>query len=112
MSGPLRVPIGRISHRLVLEREQRASDDGGGAAVTWETVAEIWGAIEMRTGAERVEAGGIAGEVNATITVRYRDDLVPAMRFRNGAQVFEILSVLDTDGRRRYSRCQCQRRGI
>jgi SPP1 family predicted phage head-tail adaptor len=101
-----------MSHRLILERELRADDGGGGATVTWETVTEMWGAIEMPSGTERVRAGGIEGEVNAVITIRYRDDVAPAMRFTAGGLVFEILSALDVDGRRRYLRCQCQRRGL
>ncbi len=112
MSAPIRVPIGRMSHRLLLERALRAADSGGGAAVTWETVDEIWGGITMRNGTERVEAGGIAGEANVVITIRYREDVVPAMRFRTGGQVFEVLSVLDMEGRRRHLRCQCQRRWL
>lgn len=112
MNAPFSVPIGRLSHRLTLEREVREGDGGGGATVTWEAAGEMWGAIEMPSGTERAQAGGIAGEVNAFITVRYRDDAVPAMRFRTGTRIFEILAVLDVDGRRRYLRCQCRRCGL
>lgn len=112
MNAPFSVPIGRLSHRLALEREVRTGDGGGGATVIWETVAEMWGAVEMTSGTERVRAGAVAGEANTIITVRYRDDAVPAMRFRNGTQIFEIVSALDVDGRRRYLRCQCQRRRL
>jgi SPP1 family predicted phage head-tail adaptor len=80
--------------------------------VTWEALAEIWGAIEMTNGVERLEADRMSGTVNATIVIRYRSDVTPAMRFRIGTQVYHILAVLDGDGAHRFLRCQCQRRDL
>jgi SPP1 family predicted phage head-tail adaptor len=110
MNAHASVPIGRLSHRLTLESPVRTPDGGGGWTVVWEAVADMWGAVEMPSGRERVEGGRLSGTANARITIRYRDDVTPAMRFRNGAQVFEIRTVLDVDGRRRYLRCDCERR--
>lgn len=107
-----RFPIGRLSHRLTLERAVRVADGGGGVVATWEAVGDMWAAVEAQSGSERVEADRISGEVNELITIRYRDDVVPAMRFRTGSQIFHILTVLDGDGARRFLRCQCQRRDL
>lgn len=112
MSIIVNLPIGRLSHRLTLEREARSGDGGGGAVVAWEQAADMWGAVEDLNGTERVRGDRISGEANAMITVRFRDDITPAMRFRNGMRVYNILAVLDGDGQRRYLRCQCQRRDL
>lgn len=96
----------------MLERPVRVADGGGGAAVTWEAVGDMWAAVESQSGGERVRSGRLAGEVNSLVTIRYRDDVTPAMRFRIGGQVFEILTVLDGDGARRFLRCECQRRDL
>jgi SPP1 family predicted phage head-tail adaptor len=110
MNAHASIPIGRLSHRLTLESPVRLADGGGGATVAWEAVADMWGAVEMPSGRERVESGRLTGTANTRITIRYRDGVTPAMRFRNGGQVFEIRTVLDIDGRRRYLQCDCERR--
>lgn len=112
MNAPVIFPICRLSHRLTLERPVRAPDGGGGASVTWETVADMWAAVEALGGGERVDVGRLAGDVNARITIRHRDDVTPAMRFRIGTQVYEIVAALDGDGGRRFLRCDCQRRNL
>jgi SPP1 family predicted phage head-tail adaptor len=104
--------IGKLRHRLTLENPWRAADGGGGAAVAWEAVAEIWGAIETASGGERVSAGRLSGETQPVITVRYREDIRPAMRFVRGDRRFGIRAVLDPDGRRRFLRCLCEEQGL
>ena len=49
----MKTRIGKLRHRLTIEREARAGDGGGGSASTWETVADVWGAVEA--GEEAVE---------------------------------------------------------
>jgi SPP1 family predicted phage head-tail adaptor len=46
------------------------------------------------------------------ITIRYRDGVAPSMRFRRNDEIFEILSVLDEGGRRRFLTCKCERRDL
>ena len=104
--------IGKLRHRLTLEREVRADDGGGGAALSWETVAEVWGSVEATSGKENVEADRISGRASYLITIRNRSDLGPAMRFRRDAEIFEILAVLDKDGRDRFLQCHCERRDL
>ena len=107
-----RLHIGALRHRLILEQATREPDGGGGATRTWLTVAEIWAAIDPLKGHETVVAEAIAGRVLFSIHLRYRGDIVPAMRFRLGARIFEILAVLDADDRRRLLKCLTQERGL
>lgn len=99
---------GALRHRLVLEAATRVTDGGGGAFVTWLPVAELWASVTPTNGAETVVADQIAGRVSHEIVIRYRDDIIPAMRFRLGARIFEIIAALDVGERRRFSRCLCR----
>ncbi len=100
--------IGALRHRVVLETAIRSSDGGGGASVIWSPVAEIWAAIEPRAGSETVVGEATSGRISHQITVRHRNDIEPARRFRFGARVFDILAVLDIDERRRLLNCLCR----
>jgi SPP1 family predicted phage head-tail adaptor len=104
--------IGRLRHRLTIEQAARTDDEGGGAALVWEAVAEVWGAVEAVSGQESVGADRVTGSAIYSITIRYRDGIAPSMRFRREDEIFEILSVLDEDGRRRFLTCKCERRNL
>ena len=109
-AGQLR--IGALRHRLVLESAARVPDGGGGATRTWTTLAELWAAIDPIKGTESVVAEAVAGRVLFSIHIRYRTDVTPAMRFRLGTRIFEILAVLDADDRRRFLKCLVVERGL
>ena len=59
-----------------------------------------------------VEADRLAGSVSHEVALRYRPGIVPAMRFRKGARVFHIVSVIDVDERRRWLKCLCEERDL
>jgi SPP1 family predicted phage head-tail adaptor len=100
--------IGKLRHRLALQTAMTSADGGGGASTAWAAVSELWGAIETGTGGESVGADRLSGEAQPVITIRYRDDVTPAMRLSSGERVFQIRAVLDPDGTRRFLRCLCR----
>ncbi len=104
--------IGALRHRVVLERPVRAADAGGGADETWEPVAELWAAVTARSGKEDVFADRVSGARRVDVTIRYRDDAAPGMRFRLGDRQLNIRAVLDEDGRRRFLKCDCEERDL
>jgi len=104
--------IGGLRRRVVLERPTRAADDGGGAVETWEAVAEVWAMIDAQSGKEGVEADRLSGTRKADVTIRYREDVAPNMRFRLGDRALDIRAVLDEDGRRRFLKCMCEERDL
>jgi len=103
--------IGALRHRLTLERQTRIADGGGGAAVTWEAVAELWAHVRPISGDERLRADAVSGRVTHEVWIRHRADVVPAMRFTQGARVLEIVAVLDP-GRRDRLKCLCEERSL
>lgn len=104
--------IGSFRHRVVLERPVRESDGGGGAAQSWEPVANLWAIITERSGKEAVQTARLSGRRNLDVTIRYRADVAAQMRFRFGDRLFDIRAVLDEDGRRRFLTCGCEERDL
>jgi SPP1 family predicted phage head-tail adaptor len=107
-----RVAAGELRTRLVIEAPARAGDGGGGATITWEQVAEVWGAVRPQTGKEDFTLDRVAGTVSHEIVIRYRADVTPAMRFRHGARSFGILAAFDPDGHRHWLRCLAEERDL
>jgi SPP1 family predicted phage head-tail adaptor len=101
--------IGALDQRLTLESPSRAPDGGGGADLTWQTVAEVWASVRPITGDERLRADQVAGRVTHTVVIRRRSGVTPAMRFRSDARILEIVAVLDAPPRSRL-RCLCEER--
>jgi len=101
-----------LRHRLVLEEVQREASEGGGFAETWVPLAELFAHIQPISGGESVEADRIAGRITHEVTLRYRDGVMPAMRFRKGARLFHIVSVIDVEERKRWLRCLCEEREL
>ncbi len=89
-------PIGRLSTRLVLERESRAADD----SVVWLPAATLYGALAPVSADEAERGAGLGGRARWRIEIRRRTDLSGRDRLRAGARVFRILTVRDADPRR------------
>ena len=102
--------IGRLRHRMTIERETLTGDGGGGAVAVWEDVGEVWGAIEAVSGGESLESDRTSGRVSYRITIRHRSGVEPAMRFRRNEELYHISAVMDKTGRRRFLECMCERR--
>jgi SPP1 family predicted phage head-tail adaptor len=100
--------LGDLRHRLALEAPIRTSDGSGGATRTFTAVADVWAAIRTLGGNESPDADRLGSRITHTVWIRYRDGLKPDQRFRLGARIFEIRSVIDHDGRRRFLECHCE----
>lgn len=101
-----------LRHRLVLEELQREDDEGGGFTETWIEFAELWADLRPFGGSETVEADRLAGRVTHEISLRFRAGVQPAMRFRQGARLFHILTVIDVEERKRWLKCLCEEREL
>lgn len=104
--------IGALRTRLTLEAPSRTGDGGGGAAVTWTSICELWARVRPFSGGESFALDRTAGTVGHEIVVRHRDGITPQMRFRSGTRVFDIRAVFDPDGRRRWTRCLAEERDL
>lgn len=105
-------PIGRLDRRLVLEEETRVADGAGGVTLSWATLTTLWAGISFAGGGEAFDADRTRGRRDLTITIRHRAGLVPGMRFRDGSRGYEILSIIEVGGRRRWLACRCEERDL
>lgn len=103
--------IAALRDRLTLEQPVRTPDGGGGAAVAWEPVAELWAYVSPVSGDERLAHDRIAGRLTHAVWLRRRPGLVPAMRLRQGTRIYEIVAVLDTP-HRTHLKCLCEERSL
>jgi len=103
--------IGTLRERFTLEQPVRTADGGGGASVTWETVTDLWAAVRPITGDERLRHDQLAGRLTHEVWIRYRTGVTPAMRFRQGARIYEIVAVIEAKRRARLE-CLCEERTL
>jgi SPP1 family predicted phage head-tail adaptor len=100
-----RLPIGARSRRFVLELPLERPDGFGGVVRSFAPGPQLWGAMEMLSGAERVRADRPEQSLTHRITLRYRDGVTGAMRLTSGLRRFSIRAASDPDGSRRDLVC-------
>ena len=103
--------IAAMRERFTLEQPVRTDDGGGGATLTWEPVTDLWAHVRPISGDERLAHDQIAGRLTHQVWIRHRTGVVPAMRFRDGARIYEIVAVLDSP-RRTHLKCLCEERSL
>jgi SPP1 family predicted phage head-tail adaptor len=99
------IPIGARARRFVLEMPLERPDGFGGIIRTYTSGPQIWGAIEMLSGSERVHADRPEQSLTHRITLRYREGLTGAMRLASGPRRFTIRTASDPDGSKRDLVC-------
>ena len=100
----------RLNRSLVLEAPNRVSDGMGGYVITWQPLGTLWAAIKPGSGRERAGVAVSLSQVQVRITVRsapigQSDRPKPDQRFREGARIFTILAVTETDPDARFLTC-------
>ena len=103
--------IGALRDRLTLESASRVDDGGGGATVAWVAVAEVWADVQPISGEERLRHDAVTASLTHQVWLRHRSDVVPAMRFRAGTRILDIVAVLDC-GPRQHLQCLCEERHL
>ena len=93
--------IGQLKHRVTVQESVRVPDSGGGFTHVWQAIGmapNIYAAIMPLSGREILRFHQLETAVTHRITVRYRDDIRPAMRMLKGDIVYDIGTVTDKDG--------------
>ncbi|MFZ1991863.1 MAG: phage head closure protein [Alphaproteobacteria bacterium] len=91
--------IGDLRHRVTFKTPVATLDDGGGQSIAWADGPGVWARIVSLGGAEVVRASEIVPRGTYRLTIRYRNDLTPAMRIQFGAKLFEIDAIYDPEGK-------------
>ncbi|MYM25778.1 phage head closure protein [Duganella sp. FT135W] len=101
-----------LNKRVLLQRLSGAQDEAGQPGVAgWVNVIEsgdgkIWAGIRDVSGREFVAAGGTQNSVITTITIRHLPNVQASMRVLHGDDVYNIESVLGTEGRNLKLMCK------
>ncbi len=102
------LPLGAMRARLVLEAPSETPDGAGGVTRTFVARSALWARIEPLSAQERLVADSAGQVLTHRITLRWRAGLDAAMRWRSGARLFAIRTVMDPDERRRTLVCLCE----
>jgi SPP1 family predicted phage head-tail adaptor len=97
--------VGAMRQRLVLEAPVEVADALGGAAISYQAIATLWGEVIAKSGRETNVGERLEGAVETQIRIRFRAGVDARMRFRAGQRIFAIRAAFDADGRRKFTTC-------
>lgn len=100
--------IGKLRHRITLQKQINAQNDYGAVVTTWQDVATVWAEIKPITGREYFSAQQVQSEVTTQIWIRYRDGIEPTMRVTHDGKQYEIVSVLNYQGLNKALQLMCK----
>jgi SPP1 family predicted phage head-tail adaptor len=100
---------GNLRHRVTIQSKGTpARNSYGEEVITWATEATVWGAVEPLRGREFLEGKREGAEVTTRIRIRHRDGITPEMRAVWGSHTYDIVSVIDLEGREREIHLMCR----
>jgi len=92
---------GRLRRRVKIEEKSVVQDSYGAETITWSEVGTFWTAVEPLRGDEFLEQRRRGAEVTTRIVMRYLDEIAPEMRATWDGHTYDIVAVIDVDGRHR-----------
>jgi SPP1 family predicted phage head-tail adaptor len=102
------VRIGRLRHRIAIERVTETRDTDGSVIETWSTYATVQASIDPISGREYFAAQSVQADVTHRIVIRYLSGIVPKMRVKYGSRIFDILSVINVSERNGELQLMCR----
>lgn len=91
---------GRLKTRLVAQRPVETPDGQGGVTRTWETFATVWAQVSPRAARHDVAADADGATLLWRIVLRTGLSLTRQHRFSDGARIYRITAIRDSeDGR-------------
>lgn len=93
------VRIGDMRHSIRIERQSTTQDAAGQRALTWTEFATRRAAVEHANGTEIWASAQRSGRVPTVFRLRYLAGVTPDMRIVFDSRIFNILSVVDQEGR-------------
>lgn len=103
--------VGRLRHRLRLERRIDVEGDDGEIEPGYRLIAEVWGSIEPMSGREFFAAQQVNAEASVRIVIRWREGVEATSRVVNGSDLYDVVAPLaDPVINRRWLTLLCKRR--
>ena len=91
-----------------VQRMAAGTDDLGQPNGAWTELVKLRADIRHPSGLEQLRGDGIVSRLRASIRVRLRSDITPAMRVVHGSTVYEIKAALPDLQTRAYLDLVCE----
>ena len=99
--------IGKLRHRVTLQRPVITKDNIGQEIEEWQDVATVWASVEPLSGKEYFSAKQVNSEVSAKITLRFLQGITPEVRVILDKHTYNILAVINFGERNVYLQLLC-----
>jgi SPP1 family predicted phage head-tail adaptor len=100
--------IGSMRHKITLQSlDKTATDGGGNYNEVWDNVADVWAKVSPISGQQFIIAGQHNQQLTHTVSMRYRADITPAMRFLYRGRILRIQYIQNIDERNIELRINC-----
>lgn len=96
---------GRLRNKLTLESRTEAIDAYGDATLSYATLGYEWGSVEAVSAQEQLDSQQIQAAISHRIIIRSNTSsrsLAPDDRITFDSRTFDIVSLVDRDGRRKF----------
>lgn len=94
-----------MRHRATVQARTVTQDAFGGFEQTWSTETERWVHLEPLSARELFQAAQVQADISHRITLRFLDGLTTKHRMIINSKTYEIGSVTNPDGLKRFHVC-------
>jgi len=103
---------GEMRTRITFQQPTVAADAGGAQVPTWANISSVptvWARWINAHGEEAISSEALKSSQRATVTVRYRSDLVSTWRVVKGSEYWQIISIDHVQGRNHWTELVVER---
>ena len=100
---------GRLRSQITIqEKGQPYKDSYGAEVIPWVTYATVWASPEPVSGRENLDSVQPKAKISMRFRIRYCMGVTPEMQIVYDETIYNIISVLDVDGRHREQLLMCE----
>lgn len=105
--------VGKFNRKVLIQKPGTAQDAAGQPVPGFVPLiatgdGKVWANIKMLSGLETIKADAPTSAVKASIRIRFRTDVTPAMRVTHGSTVYEIKAVMPDEAGRKFTDLACE----
>lgn len=100
--------VGKLRHRVQLQRPAATSDGQGGQTIVWTVVASIWAEVVPVRAWETNFSSAVQYRRTHTMTIRWNDSIDTTQRVVFGSQTFQVKGIRPKDNRRFWQVCDLE----
>ena len=101
--------IGRMWHRITIQKKTIAEDSEGYKTETWEDVTSCWAAAEGTPSSELPSSNAVQMQKNVQFSIHFRRDISQDMRVLFRGAAYEVIGLDDERYQNKYLLVQAQR---